>query len=132
MRPVGVFAYGSLKAGEAGAGVAERAGLVRRVPAVVQGLLLFALPEGYPAAVPGEGRVEGELLYFADLERALSVLDAYEDEGREYRRGIVWAETPGGRVPAWVYLYPDLKAVRRAGGVKLREGRWRGTLPEKP
>ncbi len=132
MKPVGVFAYGSLKAGEAGAAVAERAGLVRRVPAVVRGLRLFALPAGYPAAVPGAGRVEGELLYFADLGRALRFLDTYEDVGGEYRRGIVWAETPEGRVPAWVYLYPDLEAVRRAGGVELREGRWQGALPKEP
>ncbi len=70
--------------------------------------------------------------YFADLGRALRFLDTYEDVGGEYRRGIVWAETPEGRFPAWVYMYPDLEAVRRAGGVELREGRWRGALPKEP
>ncbi len=132
MKPVGVFAYGSLKAGEAGAGVAEAAGLVARVPAVAEGLSLFALPAGYPAAVLGEGRVFGELLLFADLDRALSALDAYEDAGREYVRRTIWVETEEGRRPAWVYLYPSLEAVRRAGGTPLQEGRWRGALPEEP
>ncbi len=132
MRPVGVFAYGTLRSGQAAAGLAEAAGLTGRLPAVARGLRLFALPAGYPAAVPGRGRVEGELLFFADLDRALAALDAYEEVGREYRRAAIAVETPEGRFPAWVYLYPSLEAVRRAGGVELPEGRWRGALPKEP
>lgn len=132
MRPEGLFVYGTLKAGERAAGLAERVGLLRREPAVAEGLVLYELPAGYPAAAPGPGRVVGEFLVFRDLGRALALLDRYEEVGREYLRRPLWVRTPGGARLAWVYLYPDARAARRAGGRRLRDGRWSGRLPKKP
>lgn len=132
MRPAGIFVYGTLKAGERAARLAERAGLLRRVPAVAEGLVLYALPQGYPAAVRGHGRVVGELLFFRDLGRALWLLDRYEDAGREYFRRLVRVRTPWGPRLAWVYLYPNQAAVQRAGGRRLWHGRWSGRVPEEP
>lgn len=130
MKPEGVFAYGTLKSGERAAALAERAGLVARVPAVARGLVLFDLPFGYPAAVFGEGEVIGELLIFRDLERALSLLDRYE--GEEYERRLHRVETAAGPRLAWVYLYKSERAVRRAGGRRIDGGCWRGALSKKP
>jgi len=130
VRPEGVFVYGTLKRGERAAALAERAGLVARVPALAKGLVLFDLPFGYPAAVPGEGVVYGELLYFEDLERALALLDRYE--GSEYLR-VPHRVLAGGRERlAWVYLYKSEEAARKVGGRRLRGGRWRGALSQKP
>ncbi len=132
MKPEGVFVYGTLKSGERAAALAESAGLVRRLPAVAKGLLLYALPGGYPAAVFGPGAVSGEFLTFADLKAALRVLDAYEEVGEEYQRRVLEVQTPLGPRLAWVYVYPDEAAVRRAGGRRVLGGRWTGSLPKKP
>ncbi len=132
MKPEGVFVYGTLKAGERAERLAERAGLVSRLPAVAEGLVLFALPAGYPAAVAGEGRVEGEFLVFQDLEAALRLLDRFEDAGEEYVRRAIEVKTPGGPRLAWVYLYPSEEAVLRAGGRRIAGGRWSGRLRAEP
>ena len=130
MRPAGVFVYGTLKSGERHAREAEAAGLVRREPALARGIRLFDLPYGYPAAVPGEGQVEGELLVFEDLERALERLDRFE--GDEYQRRVIEVETPRGRVAAWVYLYPGAEEAEAVGGTPVPGGVWRGRLPGEP
>lgn len=125
MEPAGVFVYGSLLPGERYHAVARRAGLVRRIPARLEGYRLYALPAGYPAAVPGAGAVEGELFAFHDLEAALRLLDRFEDEGGLYRRAAVDVKTPAGVRRAWAYV-ADAAAAARRGGVPWPSGRWRG------
>ena len=125
MDPAGVFVYGSLLPGARHHALARRAGLVRRTPARLEGYRLYALPAGYPVAVPGTGAVEGELFEFRDLEAALRALDRFEDEGGLYRRVAVLVKTPAGMRRAWAYV-ADAAAARRRGGVPWPSGRWRG------
>ncbi|WP_117238103.1 gamma-glutamylcyclotransferase family protein [Thermus sediminis] len=120
-----VFAYGTLKRGERNHFLVVPY-LHRVLPGRVWGFRLFHLPQGekrpypYPAMVPGEGWVDGEVL-FLDLE-ALPLLDELEEEGVEYRRVQVQAETPEGLIPAWAYLYlGDLEGAR-----PLPPGAWEG------
>ncbi|GLV48067.1 gamma-glutamylcyclotransferase [Thermus sp. LT1-2-5] len=118
-----VFVYGTLKRGERNhARVAGK--LLGVVPGYVEGFRLYHLPEGegrpyaYPAMVPGEGRVYGEVLLLP--EEALSLLDALEEEGEEYRRVRVLVHTAEGPLEAWAYLYlQDLQ-----GALPLPEGVW--------
>ncbi|WP_293179547.1 gamma-glutamylcyclotransferase [Oceanithermus sp.] len=124
MEPRGVFVYGSLLPGERYHGVARAAGLRRARPARLAGFRLYALPQGYPAAVPGRGVVEGALFEFYDLARALALLDAFE-EGELYRRRAVRVWTPDGPAVAWAYLAPAAVVARR-GGVPWPSPRWRG------
>ena len=125
MEVAGVFVYGSLLPGERYHAVARRAGLLRRTPARLEGHRLYALPAGYPAAVPGAGAVEGELFEFRDLEAALRVLDRFEAADGLYRRVVVRIKTPAGVRRAWAYL-AEAAAVARRGGVPWPSGRWRG------
>jgi gamma-glutamylcyclotransferase (GGCT)/AIG2-like uncharacterized protein YtfP len=129
--PVAVFVYGTLKQGQRNFGLSRRAGWLRSEAAWLEGFALYHLPRAserpysYPAIVAGEGRVWGEVQYFADLEAALLALDALEDAGREYERIQVEARLArGGVVRAWAYVYPSLEAVRRVGGVALPRGEW--------
>jgi len=57
---------------------------------------------GYPVIHPAPGaRVHGRVLDGVDAA-ALAAFDAYE--GGEYRRQVVWVETEGGAVDAYVYV----------------------------
>ncbi|AEB11472.1 gamma-glutamylcyclotransferase family protein [Marinithermus hydrothermalis] len=128
MEPVGVFVYGTLRVGERNFPVARQAGWVASEPAVLEGFVLYDLPYGYPAIVRGAGRVYGEVQYYRDLARALERLDVLEDVGAEYLRVRVEVQVRGERVGAWAYVYPNLEAVRAAGGRRVPSGRWTGGL----
>ncbi len=123
--PSGVFVYGSLLPGERYRAVLEALGPLVAVPARLRGWRLFVLPEGYPAAVPGSGILEGELVEFFDLERALRALDAFEGSDGLYRRRALDVETPAGMRRAWAYV-AEAASVVRHGGVPWPSGRWRG------
>lgn len=118
-----VFVYGTLKRGERNFPLAEQAGLVRVVSGYVEGFALFHLlansqrPYAYPAMVPGEGRVYGEVLFLP--AEGLKLLDELEEEGIEYRRAKVLVKTKEGMFEAWVYLYQKSleEAVYVQGGV---------------
>ena len=91
-----VFVYGTLKRGERNHGLVAPY-LHRVLPGFVEGFRLYHLPRGphrpyaYPGMVPGEGRVFGEVLFLRP--EALSLLDALEEEGEEYKRVRVRVET---------------------------------------
>jgi len=120
-----VFVYGTLKRGERNHPLVAPY-LHRVLPGWVEGFRLYHLPQGphrpyaYPAMVPGEGRVYGEVLCLAP--EALPLLDELEEEGVEYRRVRMVAQTPEGPVEAWAYLY--LGGLE--GALPLPQGVWKG------
>jgi gamma-glutamylcyclotransferase (GGCT)/AIG2-like uncharacterized protein YtfP len=67
--------------------------------------------KGYPALVPGETWVRGELLELEDFDEILKAGDLIEGYGgpeardNEYDRRVTEIETSGGLVQAWVYWY---------------------------
>lgn len=136
--PSAIFVYGTLKQGERNFPLSQRAGWVRSEPGWLEGFQLFHIPQrerlpySYPAIVQGEGRVEGEVQWFKDLELALGVLDPLEDEGSEYLRIPATAQTEVGAVLVWVYVYPSLEAIRRARGILRSGGVWSEPPGEEP
>ena len=73
-------------------------------PATLTGFVRIAPPGGYPYVVPrAGGRVEGLLLEEVD-PASLGALDAYEDEGRLYRRTAVEVQVGSRRVGCDVYV----------------------------
>jgi len=138
--PEAVFVYGTLKQGERNFSVSQQAGWVRSEQAYIEGFRLFHIPRGkgrpyaYPAVVRGEGRVWGEVQWFANLAYALELLDRLEDEGSEYLRipTTAYCEGPNAKTyKVWVYAYPNLQAAQSALGLWLPEGVWgEQALPE--
>lgn len=131
MRPQAVFVYGTLKQGERNFRLSQRVGFMRSEEAWVEGFKLYAVgqaryrrPYSYPALVAGQGRVWGEVHWFADLPKALERLDKLERVGREYLRLEAVAHTAQQSWPVWLYAYPHSQAIERAQGVWLPEGRW--------
>ena len=125
-----VFVYGTLKPGEINYQRFCAGKVIEEKRAIAQGHL-FALPFGYPAMTPGDGRVQGYLLTFADSEvlRALDRLEDYHPERppeqNEYNRQLIETFNLSGEPleTAWVYLMsPHL--VRSYGGIFLPSGSW--------
>jgi gamma-glutamylcyclotransferase (GGCT)/AIG2-like uncharacterized protein YtfP len=85
--------------------------VVSRVFGRTRGLLYHQTEKGYPAMVPGESWVTGELLELEDFDGLLKIGDRIEGyEGpempdNEYDRRVTDIETSAGTVRAWVYWY---------------------------
>jgi gamma-glutamylcyclotransferase (GGCT)/AIG2-like uncharacterized protein YtfP len=128
-----VFVYGTLMPGGSNVHVAERGGPFTVREAYVQGFVLYHLePEGYPAMVPGEGRVHGVLLDYdpSDIGAALVHLDALEGVAEEppyYRRAIV--EALPMLEPVWTYLYARPQRLKQPGAQRIFTGRWQARGP---
>ena len=125
-----VFVYGTLKPGEINYQRLCAGKVVEEKRAIAQGHL-FALPFGYPAMTPGDGRVQGYVLTFTDPEvlHALDLLEGYHPqrplEQNEYNRQLIETFNLSGEPleTAWAYLMsPDL--VRSYGGIFLHSGWW--------
>ena len=104
-------------------------GRINRItPGKIQGLL-YHLPEGYPALIPGDGIVKGEIIEPVD-EKLLKSLDRLEDyrEGRSnnlYVREIKNILTEDGKnMTCWVYIYTDERYARE-NGILVQNGDWR-------
>jgi gamma-glutamylcyclotransferase (GGCT)/AIG2-like uncharacterized protein YtfP len=115
--PSAFFVYGTLQQGE------ERAKFWPRkpreiLPARVQGALYDLGP--YPALVPGEDWVRGELWVLAeeDMAETIRVLDAVEgyaqpSERDWYRREVIECTLEdGARQPAFVYYFARPDEIR--------------------
>lgn len=115
--PTAIFVYGTLQRGEVRERLWPRPP-VSIEPATVRGALYDLGP--YPALVPGEDTVGGELWHIAaeDIGVTLAALDRVEDYADRpddlYRRVIVECQTATGRVPAWTYQLARTDLVRSA------------------
>ena len=117
--PEQVFVYGTLKQGQSNYGVIEEL-----VVAVQDGYIRAALYDlgPYPAVLPGESLVYGQLLTFRDLPEALRRMDALEDyygeadPRNEYVRVVTTAWTLHGHPhPCYCYMYDKPKRLLRFG-----------------
>ena len=119
-----IFVYGTLKPG--GSNYALAQGVIHTAPAYVEGYdLLHFDPEGYPAIVPGRGRVYGVVLTFEDITAALPALDALEGlhlTPPEYKRVLVTVQPSGKTV--WTYVYVNRVRLAAAGITKVVGGDW--------
>lgn len=128
-----VFVYGTLMPGGSNAHIAALGGPFGVREAYVEGFALYHLePEGYPAMVPGEGRVYGVLLdYDQDaIDKALGYLDELEgvNEKPPYYRRVTVQALPMDE-PVWTYLYDRPQRLSQPGARLVAEGRWQGQGP---
>jgi gamma-glutamylcyclotransferase (GGCT)/AIG2-like uncharacterized protein YtfP len=123
-----VFVYGTLRRGQRY--YPQIADWVESAePATAKGIL-YHLPDGYPAMVPGEGTVQGELLTLRDSEAAIAVMDqieGYDGAGKEneYVRITGTAMTKNGCCSCQMYIYPQERKVWLARCAHwIPEGDW--------
>lgn len=119
-----IFVYGTLKPGGRNYFLAK--GVVHTENAYLEGFdLLHFEPEGYPAIVPGSGRVYGVVLTFADIALALPPLDALEGlhlTPPEYARVGATARPSGKTV--WTYVYVNQTRLAAPGTSRVAGGDW--------
>ena len=128
---VKVFVYGTLKPGEANYQAYCADKVIEQTRAYTKGQLFHLPPRGYPAMIPGNSRVEGFLLTFADLA-ILDHLDELEDyqpqrspqENEYYREEISIYATSGELLgEGWGY-FMRVEKVQQLGGILLPSGWW--------
>lgn len=93
--------------------------------------VLYDLPYGYPAMIPGNGTVYGEVMELNNVNQAFFVLDGLEDfHGKDspnnlYNRVVQEVETiGGGRFDAYLYIWGKPDELRELGTI-VPEGDWR-------
>jgi len=95
--------------------------------ATVEGII-YHLPEGYPAMIPGRGRVKGEIIEVTDSKilEEIDLLEEYKGEGEEnlYDRVPVEAETERGeKISCWTYFYGNREYAEKSGK-HISNGDW--------
>lgn len=125
--PSSIFVYGTLKPGLRYHYLAQKAGAFEKEEAYLEGFGLYHLePENYPALVRGEGRVHGWRYTYADISKALKVLDHLEGlhlEPPEYERVVAVAQP--SKKKAWVYLYVGRERLEQATATLVSTGIWK-------
>ena len=124
-----VFVYGTLMQGGFWHGPAAQAGIAAITPAQATGTL-FDLGD-YPALTLGEPTpIQGEILTFQDIAKALPVLDEIEDAAPDgaasgmYRRTIIMVTDHAGQTRrAWAYV---MAPTTLTGAPLIASGDWRG------
>ena len=106
-----IFVYGSLRTKQGNSHWMTNALLLGNYN--IENYQLYSLGH-YPGAVPGEGKVLGEV-YRIDAS-TLAELDALRTQGGEYRRQLI--QTPYGS--AWMYVYQ--RSVENL--TRIESGNW--------
>ncbi|HOV27905.1 MAG TPA: gamma-glutamylcyclotransferase [Pseudobacteroides sp.] len=91
--------------------------------------LLYHLPEGYPALLPGNGIIEGEVMEPVDGEllKSLDRLEDYDEFGSNnlYAREIRSISTERGEdMICWIYIFTNEKYAKE-NGILVPNGNWR-------
>ncbi|MCA3313272.1 MAG: gamma-glutamylcyclotransferase [Roseomonas sp.] len=124
-----VFVYGTLMQGGFWHGPAAQAGIAAITPAQATGTL-FDLGD-YPALTLSEPTpIQGEILTFQDIAKALPILDEIEDAAPDgaasgmYRRTIIMVTDHAGQTRrAWAYV---MAPETLTGAQVIASGNWRG------
>lgn len=87
-------------------------------PATLTGAELYDLG-AYPAATPGDGVIEGDLLQVAAA--AVPIADRIEGHPTFYRRAAVMVQTAQGAATAWIYWSPPGLTTGRQ---RITNGDW--------
>lgn len=127
-----VFVYGSLRSDMFNYNVYLDGKVEENKKATINGDLFHLDNKGYPAVVPGNGEVVGELMSFKDFESTLKDLDeleAYEkgqEDENEYNRVVVDVTLEDGTVEkAYYYEYnPSADYNKDDNLIDVESGDW--------
>ncbi|NLJ77605.1 MAG: gamma-glutamylcyclotransferase [Peptococcaceae bacterium] len=123
-----VFVYGTLMSGMGNHHLIKPF-LKGMRPGKTEGIL-YDLPYGYPAVIPGKGIVHGEIMELRDIGKSLQVLDRLEGyregcAGNPYNRVVQVVETvDGAKMPAYLYIWGMPEEIEEQGAI-VPGGDWR-------
>lgn len=118
---------------------ALRGKVEKRIKAKAKGKLYHLANKGYPAMVPGEDTVYGELLVIEDLDDIFPILNEIENyfgennPNNEYNRIVIEVETLDGKKElAYVYQYNDENVKNQKDEkIYISSGDWREYMRER-
>ena len=94
------------------------------------------MPEGYPALLPGNEAIEGEIMGPVD-ENLLKSLDRLEGYyGKRSRNNLYDREVrsilteDGEEMNCWIYIYTDERYAKE-NGILVPDGNWRKFVEKK-
>jgi len=130
-----VFVYGTLMKGFRNYKRYLEGRVNRIIPGKTYGLL-YHLPEGYPALLPGYEMIAGEIVAPVDdnLLKSLDRLEGYY--GKESRRNLYVRELrsifteDGEELDCWIYIYTNEKHAKK-NGILVPGGNWRRFMERK-
>lgn len=112
--------------------------LKNRVRHIVKGKMkgsLYHLPEGYPAAVEGDGDIYGEVCTITQdkIIKSLDLLEGYLGEGQdnlyERQKRLVVLEN-GEEDECWAYIYVN-QDYAKSKGKSVASGDWKEFMKKK-
>lgn len=133
--PGKLFVYGSLMQGFFNYNKALMGKIHSSVPARVQGNLYHLQKDGYPALVPGDGWVFGELIELKNFKETIVHLDQIENyrignKDNEYERLMTLVEVidTGTKEQAYVYWYNLSLDTEDKSVISIKDGNWRNFM----
>ncbi|MGL5694577.1 MAG: gamma-glutamylcyclotransferase family protein [Peptostreptococcaceae bacterium] len=128
-----VFVYGSLRSDMFNYEIYLDGKVTNNEKSTIDGDLFHIDNKGYPAVVPGDGEVVGELMEFKDFEGTLKELDELEayEEGKEdeneYNRKVVDVKLEDGSTEkAYYYEYnPPADYNKDDKLIEVKSGDWK-------
>jgi gamma-glutamylcyclotransferase (GGCT)/AIG2-like uncharacterized protein YtfP len=136
-QPNAFFVYGTLRPGQWNFRLIAPL-VVETMPATLHDHILYGRRLPFPYAVPGSGRVVGDLLMVnptrtPEALRILDALEGYVGEGlpNHYERRPVSVVTARGTQRAWVYL-AGIGAARLSPGQVIPTGDWLEVADRRP
>lgn len=128
-----IFVYGTLMKSFENYKTYLEGQISRVIPGRTYGLL-YHLPEGYPALLPGNGIIVGEVMEPVDrnLLQALDKLEDYDEcsDSNLYVREIRSISTEVGEMLCWVYVYTD-EGYAKKNGILVPNGNWRDFMEKR-
>jgi len=131
--PLRLFVYGSLMEGFFNYKKSLEGKVISRTTGKVRGILYHLKAKGYPAMIPGDGWVSGEVLEVDDFNKVIQMVDEIEEylgpnrPENQYERQVSEIELANGtKGSAWVYWYSrnDLGSPENPV-IPILSGNWR-------
>lgn len=130
---INIFVYGSLREGFFNYNIYLKDKVISSKPAILKGMNLYHMPyKGYPAIIPGNGILKGEIIEVMDYENTIKAIDKMEgyisnrNINNEYHKELFEVELENGKKEScYLYLYNtniDEKFINEA--IYIPDGDW--------
>ena len=138
MSNINIFVYGSLREGFFNYDKYLDGKVLENTPACLKGMHLYHMPyKGYPAILPGDGKVLGEIIRVTDYDNTIKAIDDMEgflgtdNPDNEYNKILLEVEnlTTREKENCYVYFYnKDRDLIFDEKAIHIPDGDWKNYM----